>query len=76
MKLNSQALGYRWKIKEFLLEDPNYIRLRTDLERYMMREEELDDILTNSVEKGVREFISKSEIVESKANYKLIKIYK
>lgn len=31
MKLNSQTLGYKWKIKEFLLEDPNYIRLRTEL---------------------------------------------
>ena len=42
----------------------------------MMREEELDDIMANAVEIGVKEFISKSEIVESTANYKLIKIYK
>ena len=37
MKLNSQTLGYKWKIKEFLLEDPNYVKLRTELENYTMR---------------------------------------
>jgi hypothetical protein len=39
MKLNSQTLGYKWKIKEFLLEDPNYMKLRSELEMHMMREE-------------------------------------
>ena len=76
MKLNSQTLGYKWKIKEFLLEDPNYMKLRSELERYMMREEELDSILCNAIEKGVKEYIKKSEIVESTAEYKLIKVYK
>ena len=60
MKLNSQTLGYKWKIKEFLLEDPNYIKLRTELERYMMREEELDNILARAIEKGVKEYIHKA----------------
>lgn len=76
MKLNSQSLGYKWNIKEYLEEDQKYIRLRTELQRFMMREEEIDEILANAVEKGVREFISKSEVVESKNGYKLIKIYK
>lgn len=60
MKLNSQTLGYKWKIKEFLLEDPNYIKFRTELERYMMREEELDNILARAIEKGVKEYIHKA----------------
>jgi hypothetical protein len=60
MKLNSQTLGYKWKIKEFLLEDPNYMILRSELERYTMREEELDNILSRAIEKGVKDYIKKS----------------
>ena len=60
MKLNSQTLGYKWKIKEFLLEDPNYMMLRSELERYTMREEELDNFLSRAIEKGVKDYIKKS----------------
>lgn len=60
MKLNSQTLGYKWKIKEFLLEDPNFMKLRSELEKYMMREEELDNILSKAIEKGVKDYIKNS----------------
>lgn len=42
----------------------------------MMREEELDNIVAKAVEKGIKEYIKKSEIVEANQEYKLIKIYK
>jgi hypothetical protein len=38
MKCNSDAAGSKRRIREYLLEQPTYLKAKTLLERYLMRE--------------------------------------
>lgn len=49
IKLNAESAGNKWKVKDYLLNQPTYLKAKTLLERYQMREEEIDNVVDNAV---------------------------
>lgn len=37
LKTTADAAGNKWRVKDYLLSEPNYIKAKTMLERYQMR---------------------------------------
>ena len=75
MKQHCSETGGK-KIKDMLFEEPEFLKVKEELERYKMREEELLCIMDRKIQKGIEEAIKKASLLEETREYKILKFNK
>lgn len=63
IKINAESAGNKWRFREYLLGDPTYLKAKTLLERYLMREEEIDRVVQDAVKQKILAYFNQSDNV-------------
>lgn len=64
MKDQSEEKDENLKLKEILLNEPQYCKIREELERYRMRDQEIEHLIEERVKEKIKEFCEDMEVLE------------
>ena len=59
-----------------LYDDPQFLKMKEELERYRMREEQINSLVEKKIQEALDDFLDRGEVIEQNNRYKIVKIYK
>ena len=63
-------------MRDYLLTQPTYLQARTLLEKYLMREEEIERVIAQAVRGKLEHFFSQVDTVTKDENFYYVKVKK